>query len=410
MGRAKQQQIQDGERGVDSSETGYYVCQNCFDNPGLRKFIAENALEQVDPEDIIPCDFCDPADASYVVADFDQVCEYMVSCIRHRFNDPASELPYETAEGGYQGNVLHTYDVLIEIAGLDTPNDSDNKLLYAINRAVSDEYWCKRDYFGLSSDEAMQVSWEEFQEVSKEGTVLDFMYGRVRDDRESRSPAEFLDWLGEQCVDYGLIKTIPGGSKVFRVRRQWPDRSFRSASDLGPPPPDIAKANRLSPAGTVMTYTAESLETALFETANEDGTYAVGEFVLLRDIHVLDLVDLPEPVCFFDLDGAVARDVIGFLRSFATDVSRPLAPSAEVTVEYIPTQIVTQHFRRRVLAHGELLDGIRYGSAKHKGGICLGLFADSFVVCEPDSRHQRIGIRIPPPWIMLEAASEVVWP
>lgn len=410
MGQAKQQQIRDWNRGVDSSRTGYFVCQNCFANPGLRKFIAENALERDDGDDPNICSFCDPADASDVVAEFDAVCERIVECIRHRYDDPANQLPYETAEGGYQGEVLHTYDVLIEIAELETPNDPDGKLLDALNLAISDEIWCQRNYFRLSPEAALQFSWEELQEVAKAGSVLDFMYGRIRDDRDSKTPVEFLDWLGEQSIEFGLIKTLTSGTRLYRVRWQPSGSSFRSAWELGPPPSEKAKANRLSPEGTVMTYAAESLETALLETATGCGTFAVGEFVLQRDIRVLDLVDLPKPICFFDLTDVDARDVIGFLRSFASDVSRPMEHNAKVHIEYIPTQIVTQHYRRRVEVDSEPLDGIRYRSAKHPEGICVGLFAGSLSVCEPDPNPKKKGIIFPSPWLMLEKAYEIDWP
>lgn len=401
MGYWKNKQIEDSERGVDSTQTGYVVCQNCFRNPGLRKFISENALEQ-DEDEPISCDYCQPKDASATVADLDAVCEYIVDCLKHRYNDPAGELPYESAEGGYQGEVMDTWD-LLERAELDTCHPELHK---RIAGAINIDFWCQRDYFSLSPDQAMQFSWEEYQRVAKEGTVLQFMYGRFREDRESMTPVEFLDWLGEQLDAYGLVKNIPSGTSLYRVRFQKPGESLRSADELGPPPSHVAKANRLSPEGTVMMYCAEDLTTAMAETAQEPGTYAVGEFELMRDIRVLDLVDLPQPICFFDLTDAEARDVIDFLRSFAGDVSRPIASDEKPHVEYMPTQILTQHIRRRVRINEEPLDGIRYRSAKRNTGVNLGLFADYLSVCDESRLTKRRGIVVPGPWIMLKQAYE----
>jgi hypothetical protein len=410
VGYWKNKQIEDQERGVDSSQTGFSVCQNCFSNPGLRKFIAENAFEQDGPDNLITCGFCDPADASPIVADFDSVCGHVVQCIRHRYNAPEEELPYESAEGGYQGVCLSTKEVLADIAELETPHSPDGRLLEALTSAILGDSWCQRGYFGLSPEAAIHTAWDEFQDVSRTGTVLSFVYGRTIAGREFMTPLEFLDWLGVKCLTSGFVKEIQACASIVRVRRQEPGQSYRSARELGPPPADRAKANRLSPEGTVMMYAAEDLETALAETATEPGTYAVGEFQLIRDIHVLDLVDLPEPVCFFDLTDADARDVIGFLRSFATDVSKPVKPAADAHLEYIPTQIVTEHFRRRVRAGEEPLDGIRYRSAKCSEGVCVGLFADHLSVCEPEGQEKGMGIIGPGSWIRLMKAWEVTWP
>jgi len=56
----------------------------------------------------------------------------------------------------------------------------------------------------------------------------------------------------------------------------------------------------MSPAGIVMTYVSEDAPTALHETANEVGTYAIGTFRTRRDIRILDLVELPPVPSLFE--------------------------------------------------------------------------------------------------------------
>jgi len=65
--------------------------------------------------------------------------------------------------------------------------------------------------------------------------------------------------------------------------------------DLGPPPFEKAtQSNGMSPAGVVMFYGSDQVETALHETAQSlgGGTYAVGEFSNARKIVLLDLANL----------------------------------------------------------------------------------------------------------------------
>jgi hypothetical protein len=56
----------------------------------------------------------------------------------------------------------------------------------------------------------------------------------------------------------------------------------------------------MSPAGIVMTYVSEDAPTALHETANEVGTYAIGTFRTRRDIRILDLAELPPVPSLFE--------------------------------------------------------------------------------------------------------------
>ena len=105
----------------------------------------------------------------------------------------------------------------------------------------------------------------------------------------------------------------------------------------------------MSPAGIVMTYVSEDAATALAETADKPGTYAVGQFRALRDITILDLADLPPiPSLFEEISDTLPYDphkALRFLHRLADDISRPIERDDRVHIEYVPTQVVTEFLR-----------------------------------------------------------------
>lgn len=320
-----------------------------------------------------------------MLADFDEHVAYILSCVEDRYTDPADELPYESAEGGYQGAVLDSEDLLQQI-GLELPNDK-GKLFDDIASSLANDFWCEKDYFGPSEVSTLKQSWREFVEVVTTGTVLEFMYGLNPGDREAMPAAELLSWLTEKALEFGLLRSLPVGHSVFRARKQEADEKHRTAEALGPPPVYLAdKPNRMNPKGTVMMYASEDSETAFVETAQASGSYAIGKFELLDAALVLDLTDMPPEVCFFDLENAHVKDVVSFLRHFATQISLPVV-GANPEAAYLPTQIVTQHFRRYLRGEDGPIQGIRFASAQVKKGINLAFFGESIDVWdEPPKR------------------------
>jgi hypothetical protein len=136
----------------------------------------------------------------------------------------------------------------------------------------------------------------------------------------------------------------------------------------------------MSPAGIVMMYVSEDAVTAINETADNPGTYAIGKFRTLRDITILDLAELPPiPSLFTELPDSLEynpRHALIFLHRLARDISRPILRDDRVHIEYVPTQVVTEYVRAAATPHVNKIDGIRYRSSRREGGISLVLFAD----------------------------------
>ncbi len=356
------------------------------------------------------CSFCGATADEPIAAPFDDVVEHIAGCIGRHYTDPANTLPYESAEGGYQGTTYSTDEMFDEV-GLDFPNDSDDQLRTAISDYLENDLWSDMYPFTLSSGEQLQFSWEEFCRFIKHERRYFFTQSkRKRDDDELYGPREILKLIFSYAEEAGTFVTLPQGTRVFRVRYQPGGCTFTSARSLGPPPTEHAvQTNRMSPAGVVMMYAADDLDTALAETVSNAGTYAIGEFITERDAIILDLTQLPEPPSFFaeipDTSEYDPRPRLGFLHSINRDISRPIARDDRVHVEYVPTQVITEYVRTAVTIDGRQVDGIRYQSSRRNAGTALVLFADqNNLVLEADEQRAFYSLHSDH-WLRLSRAS-----
>jgi hypothetical protein len=377
------------------------VCADCFGDDGLKDFVRGHA-------DATQCSFCGATASDDIAAPLSEVIDHMLTCLARDYNDPDNAgMVYESAEGGYQGTVWDTYDLVQDKLALDLPNDNENSLFDAICRGLGSQSWCTRHLYSLGPDEALAYSWETFCKIVKHKSRFFFIQApRKTDDRELLPPNKLLKLIADDAVAVGLARTLPVGQIYFRARYQQPGEMLRHPSELGPPTPEMAKQNRMSPAGIVMTYVSEDAATALDETADEPGTYAIAQFRTLRDITILDLAQLPPiPSLFAEISDTLPYDpheALRFLHRLADDISRPIARDDRVHIEYVPTQVVTEFLRTAKLPERVILDGIRYRSSRRDGGISLVLFADRHNV---EGASDNSGPRLDP-WLELVDRSE----
>jgi HEPN/RES N-terminal domain 1/RES domain len=355
----------------DSSDD--YVCGNCFADDGIKGLIESTAESDV-------CTFCGATSETPIAAPIEIVTEHIASCIGQYYDDPANTLPYETAEGGYQG-VTYTTDELLDEVGLDFPRDNDGRLREAVCAAFDNDLWSDADPFALSRSEQLRFSWEEFCRVIKHERRYFFAQEKRSKDSELYSPAEILKLIFAYAEEAGAFVVLPRSTRLYRARFQPKGKHFTTAGSLGPPPLENAvQTNRMSPPGVVMTYASEDKVTALAETANEPGEYAVGEFKTERDALILDLTRLPSvPSIFEELPDSLEYDPrprLGFLHSISREISRPIAHDDRIHIEYVPTQVVTEYVRTAVQINKRPVDGIRYRSSRRKTHTALVLFAD----------------------------------
>ena len=355
-----------------------FVCGSCFGDDGLQEFCANHAESK-------ECDFCGATSLEPIAAPIDEVIEHISRCVYEHFDDPANAgLPYESAEGGYQGTTYFTYEVFEEL-GLDFPMSGSDRLREVIESGLGNDLWSEADPFGLTRDQQLHFSWERFCRVIKHERRYFFLRDEEKEPRYSNdelfSPAQILKMIFSFAEDAGAFVKLSAGVQLYRARYEPPGETYATAGTLGPPPLDHAiKTNRMSPPGVVMTYASEDLETALAETADEPGTFAIGRFVTERDALILDLTRLPAaPSVFAELPDTQEYDPrprLNFLLSISREISRPIARDDRVHIEYVPTQVVTEYVRTAVRVKGRRVDGIRYNSSRRNPGSALVLFAD----------------------------------
>jgi hypothetical protein len=437
MGREKDRIIEEEERGWYSISRRY-VCDSCVSDERLASFFREAGIER-------NCEYCDltPEEAELRCVPFDDLMDVIAGGIYSEYNLADDEgMPWESAEGGYWfGEHVHdTYDLLMDIIGLDV----SESVLSDILSALPEQNWCSRDFFALSLNEALSTSWSAFSETVKYETRYLFTLPSNAEEAESAAvegegqgrwyatsvdiypaipssdldgeldydrqhgipPYEMLDAIGKLVRRLRIFRAVPTGTVLYRARVHDANERFTTAAELGPPGrEDASQPNRMSPVGIVMFYGTLDHNTAISETfqASREGAsqkvVSVAQFETLSETLVLDLTALPPIPSIFDRTEREARHGIAFLHEFVEDLTQPIARDGTEHIEYVPTQIVTEYFRRRFLTDdGRQLQGIIYQSSQREAGIACVLFIDAYAcgvpspsLCNPGQKLRLLG-------------------
>jgi hypothetical protein len=270
-----------------------YVCVNCIDEPGLRAYLTSRAISR-------GCDFCGRRSRKLFAAPLVEIAAYIEECALAEFDEADNCLSYESAEGGFLGHTLDTRDLICDLVEL--PNDEDGELLNALIGCIGDKTWCRRDPYGMSKDEVLQFTWEEFCERIKYEQRYFFLEETESEESGGLlSPAAMLEELSRLVREFDLVVSVPVGNRFFRARFEKPGEALSRPSELGPPPRERAtQSNRMSPPGIVMFYASDNPATALRETASGSGTFVVGEFEVEKEIRVVDLTQIPNIPSLFE--------------------------------------------------------------------------------------------------------------
>jgi len=403
VGVAKNWLLEQEERGyrfVDDKA----VCAECFCDYAIRDFIAQDA-------EAFACSYCGrEADGQAIAAPIDDVLGLIVRGLETIYRDPNDEgVPWESAEGGWQGTVYDSRDIVLN----DVPlSDGRDELLDDILLSLEGRQWCQKDFWSLTPEEALMCGWEEFCETVKHKTRYLFTLAGDREEAYRGpgeiEPAKMLGQLGLLISRTGLVSHLPIGKNVFRARVHEETVDIRSAADLGPPDAKSARlSNRMSPAGIPMFYGAFDAVTAEAETIERrcsGKVLSVGRFKVARNLRVLDLSALPTVPSIFDEVMSDRRPGLIFLHDFAKDVARPIEGDGREHIEYVPTQIVTEFFRRVFTQPGmPPLDGIVYTSARADGACCVLFLEQKHVKNEGENEGDANGDT--PTWLVLPSGA-----
>ena len=371
-----------------------FVCPGCFTDPHLKEFVRDHAVERT-------CDFCGARGRKLLAARLTEVTEFMEERILRHYDRAVDNLPYDGGEGGYQGTTWDTWDLLTDEVELELSAKARKTLFPAIVEMLGEQEWCYRNPGELPADKEMLFDWRGFCLHVKHNRRFFLPKDRSPEDDEGErrsGPVDVLHQIVDICGYFGLFKDLPAGTHLFRVRPNKGRAPWVAPKDIGPPPPDKAKQNRMTGAGVVAFYGALGPRTALAEAFEGPGYYTLGAFQTLRSVLILDLTSIPVPPSLF-ADDFTGYYELPFLREFARLVSVPIERNDKVHIEYIPTQVVTEFLREVVEIKGRRVEGIVYRSSL-LGGRNVVLFATAEDVegVPPESFIPRT------PWLRLLAA------
>lgn len=338
------------------------VCSSCFSDEDLRAWIRSRGGPR-------GCDACRKHDSP--TCDFEELCEYIQSCLEQYWSYADDHLPYESAEGGFQGATWETYDLLFEETGLWLPRNGSESLRGALLSGLPDRLWCEYDWLSLDLDDALRTSWQEFCETVKYRRRF-FFHATGVNDRDSYTPASLLEEIARLSDRMGLVTHLSPGTKFWRARPDITPGTKCSAADFGPPPLKFAlQSNRMNPPGIPMMYVASTARTALLETRAK--ACRIGQWEVVTALRVLDLRRLPGIPGYFSTAKRNRRLALRFLSLFAADIMTPVARDQRIHVDYLPSQVVTEYLRDYEFKGGKV-DGISYGSTVHPAGWNVALF------------------------------------
>jgi hypothetical protein len=345
------------------------ICTDCVSDDGIKEFIQENASTN-------ECSYCDKTSKTPIAAPASEVICHIVGKIEEHYEDPAENVGYDSAEGGYLLDTTEAWDLISEV-GLE---DSNEDFLEELSNHLSDHDWVRKDPYGTPPDEALAYSWDSFsRQVMHQCRFVFFKTKTKNLTSVELEPFEILDAIGEFVRNFPHLQlSLPSGTSIYRARQHDVNTIPNSAATLGPPKKEFASQSRMSPAGIPMFYGAADERTAFLEVFDDNPTkprVTFGSFELIRDLVLLDLTNLLPVPSIFEDDDCQRRDAFSFLRYFECAVTKVISKGDACHYLYVPTQVVAEYFRHVfTLSNGRMLDGITFNSSKKPGGKCYTLF------------------------------------
>ena len=325
MGQTKRRIDREMEHGYTTIDSR--VCNHCVTDKHIRQFIKRMGEES-------ECDYCGKSGKTTV--EFNEFIEFLLEQINGVYGNPNDDLvDFEDAE---------SFNIIELLSNLDTEITNQESLRNDIEESLSDRIWCEK-YYQYDESDALQAGWEKFAEIAKK---CRFTYHQFDDENldEPIRPSEFLDALSYVISRIGLYKTLTKGTFVYRARTE--SKKLTKASELAPPSASEAiYPNRMSPSGIPMFYGAFDVGTTIKEIYSEnqkEKIFTVAKFKLLKDIVLVDLSKIPPFLNFFE-EADYNNQHIDFLNEFAKAISAPIEEDGQKYIDYVPTQIITEHLR-----------------------------------------------------------------
>lgn len=376
MGVMKERQIEQWEVGFSASSGGS-VCGSCTGDDALSALVEQEATAD-------ECSFCGRKGEN-IAADTDTVLERIGSQLLIGWSK-ADDLLYRDpeAESGFAGPVYEVRDVL-EHEGVEFGNEDFEAFVL---RAFGETQYTPEGVYAMTEGEALRAGWDDLVETVKHRQR--FFFVLTRNDRSGDGAGvpvprgrELLSELDRLIPEYGLLRELPAGTSLYRVRLHSVRKRYKTAKDLGAPPPGSASQSRMSPAGIPMLYTAEEIETAIAETVGTRRSLrkglTVATFNPTETLRIVDFSRLPSIPSVFDDSPETprVRHELGFLYGMRRDIGGEVKLDGRQHIEYVPTQVVCEYIRHRLPERlGEPVHGLAWESTRATGGHNVVLFFD----------------------------------
>ena len=390
-----------------------YCCTECFSVEEIKEFIKGN-------DEVGDCDYCGSEKVN--VADASDVGQFIKDGVNRAYEDPANQVGYCSAEGGYNIEPDNLYEILVWKEGIFSDKIDDPTKF--IDESVPDEtmHYVQRDPYGPSRGDSDAIyHWEKFCKIVKTNRRYTAFWPEVEPDYDLFQPSEFMKSLVSDLANTHF-NLLDQGTKIYRARILKSDKKYKH-EDLTSPPPRIASNNRMSPAGISLFYGALEPETCISELRPSVGEdIVVGEFEANETLIVLDLSGkTQEAISIFSEDYSYNYERwISFVRDFVADISRPIRPMDQ-EIDYVPTQAFTEFLRLwdfkdlMYYTENKLLNisGMQFNSSLRDGGKNVVLFRGPEISLSP----KHTGSLVPPkkvdPWLSFKGSqtyevSEVV--
>ncbi|OAI21644.1 MULTISPECIES: HEPN-associated N-terminal domain-containing protein [Methylomonas] len=351
-----------------------HICNHCVNDDDIKNFILENGDET-------ECSYCGKRSTPVRtrIVSFYEFIEFFVKHIDNQYGDPLEDL-VDQEDGKSFGIVelLQDYDIDL----------TDNSLLFDdVCEELIDKRWCETPYYMPELSEALSYGWSEFVEIVKHKSRYTFF--RINNEHlyYAIPPSQFLKELSTVIIRTELYTTIKKGNFFRRTRIHDKAEKLTKAAELGAPEIKYARySNRMSPAGIPMFYGAFDIGTAIKETFDEENDFekiaTVAKFKLLKDITLIDFSKALTYPGFFQ-DRGYSDQEVAFIDGFVSDITKPIKKDGYEHIEYVPTQIVTEHFRYN---HEDenfgRISGLIYPSSRNKGKNSVVIFCENEHFCD----------------------------
>tara|TARA_R110001583_G_scaffold126857_1_gene278434 strand:+ start:2240 stop:3286 length:1047 start_codon:yes stop_codon:yes gene_type:complete len=332
-----------------------YCCSNCFTDVAIQELIYREAT-------VKSCSFCGSNKVPCTSPEsLTGLFELLLNCIQE--DDTGSSL-----------STIYTNDLKILSNTVLYPND--------LIRSIMGENYHNKNFKLLESITEYRTAWENFKE------------NLIKENRFFPSNSLFSKIFTANITNDGIIskeasiflRTVDALSQIrnknFIFYRARISNSVLNASEMGPPPYDLASAGRANPVGIPYLYIAEDYTTCLKEVRPSNGaTIYLSEITPNQELKLVDLTNPKLEIALLKFDEEEIELVLkclNLLQQFSEELSKPILPEKS-NLEYIPTQFICEYLRTL-----KSYDGLVFNSS-YGNGRNVVLFSDKNVIINEPS-------------------------